>query len=62
MEDKPIVRRRVNVSTSVKGIRTTDATFEITGDVGEREYWDMFNVFMDAVDVAFPPPPLDLKK
>lgn len=37
MPDVPIIRRRVNVSTTTKGIQHAEATFEITGDAVDPE-------------------------
>jgi hypothetical protein len=56
----PVIRRRLNVSSSVKGIRTADFTVEITGGT-EDEFWAHFNSFADAVDKAYPPPALEVK-
>ncbi len=56
----PTVRARVNVSTSVKGVVTTDTTLEYFAD--DRDYdadrvmelWQELNA---KVDAAYPPPP-----
>ena len=61
----PTVRVRINVSTSVKGITTTDTTLEWFGDL--RDYDDekvlvLRENLSDRVDAAYPPPPLDEAK
>ena len=57
----PTVRARVNVSDSVKGIRTTDTTLEFYGDL--RDYnpdrvTEMRVELSAKVDAEYPPPPL----
>jgi hypothetical protein len=57
----PTVRARVNVSTSVKGVVTTDTTLEYFADA--RDYdadrvMELRKELSAAVDAAYPPPPL----
>ena len=55
--DAPIIRRRVNVSTTTKGIQHAEATFEITGDNVDPETFRFLSMeFFDWVDKVWPPP------
>jgi hypothetical protein len=65
MSTEPVkyqIRRRLNVSTSVKGVRTTDTTLEIVSD--EQAGWKLDNLqfleiqtaFQAEVDKLYPPP------
>jgi len=55
----PQIRYRLNVTDSVKGVRTTDSTMELIGDFAQVDL-DGFMVyqreFQRAVDQAYPPP------
>jgi hypothetical protein len=53
--EKPIIRRRVNKSVSVKGVVTTEATFEATG-LTEEQYINDCSQFFLWVDLHWPPP------
>ena len=60
----PQVRARINVSYSVKGVRTTDTTLEWSGDLqdyDEDRILAMRQSLSLGVDALFPPPPLDAK-
>ena len=57
----PTVRARINVSTSVKGVVTTDTTLEYFAD--DRDYdaarvMELRQELSAKVDAAYPPPPL----
>ncbi len=57
----PTVRVRINVSTSVKGVVTTDTTLEWFGDLRDydlNEVLDQREALSTKVDAAYPPPPL----
>lgn len=53
--EKPSIRRRVNVSTSVKGVTTAEATFEGTGLTWE-EYQELSTEFFAWVEKNWPTP------
>ena len=54
-EQKPTVRRRVNVAHSVKGVATTDATFDAE-NLSEEDYSIQCLEFFAWVDANWPPP------
>ncbi len=57
----PTVRVRINVSTSVKGVVTTDTTLEHFGDLRDIDLdaiVEMRLQLTSKVDVLYPPPPL----
>ena len=58
----PTVRVRINVSDSVKGIRTTDTTLEHSGDLRDTDLdqiVEMRLALTAKVDAAYPPPLAD---
>ncbi len=60
----PQVRARINVSYSVKGVRTTDTTLEWSGDFQDYNEAEMLKLrwsLSTGVDALFPPPPLEGK-
>ena len=57
----PTVRVRINVSTSVKGIVTTDTTLEHFGDLRDLDLDEILQLRTELslrVDACYPPPPL----
>ena len=57
----PTVRVRINVSTSVKGVVTTDTTLEHFGDIRDFDLDAIVELRKELsakVDAAYPPPPL----
>ena len=57
----PTVRVRINVSTSVKGIVTTDTTLEHFGDIRDLDLDEIVEMRLqltNKVDAVYPPPPL----
>jgi len=51
----PTIRRRVNISTSVKGVVKADSTFEATG-LTEAEYAEQSLAFFAWVEQQWPAP------
>ena len=54
----PTERIRVNVSTSVKGVKTWDATVEITGEMTDMvmaEVLQQSELLTRALDARYPP-------
>lgn len=57
----PTVRVRINVSTSVKGVVTTDTTLEHFGDIRDLDLDVILQLRTELsmkVDSVYPPPPL----
>lgn len=54
-EHKPVIRRRINKAVSVKGVVTTDATFEGEG-LTDQDYREQALAFFHWVDTIWPPP------
>jgi len=55
----PTIRVRINVSDSVKGIRTSDTTLEVYGDLRDYEVDDIVALreeLSTKVDAVYPPP------
>ena len=69
----PVIRRRVNWSYSVRGILTTDSTFEVISDRANGwvdpyssnpniiEFQPECEAFFKWVNETWPPPPLEIK-
>ena len=66
---KPQIRYRLNVQYNVKGIRTTDATVELVGDLDSTEdggaqqiksFLELQVAFQKKVDNIYPPPQKDV--
>jgi len=59
---EPQIRYRLNVTNSVKGVRTTDATVEYIGSdrMTADEFMSIQVIFQAKVDEAYPPPNLTL--
>ena len=55
MEEQVIKRYRVNVSTSVKGIKTYDSTVEML-DTPQEEVLAESDKLVEALDKRYPPP------
>tara|TARA_Y100000310_G_scaffold236599_1_gene239826 strand:- start:3322 stop:3522 length:201 start_codon:yes stop_codon:yes gene_type:complete len=58
---QPQVRYRLNVQYSVKGVRSTDATMEMTGpwtEIDAHGFLGLQREFQAKVDTLYPPPPL----
>jgi hypothetical protein len=57
----PTVRARINVNTSVKGVVTTDTTFEFAGDLRDYDIDHVMKLRQELsakVFAAYPPPSL----
>ena len=59
-EDHQVMQHmRLNVSVSVKGVKTTDATFTWDGPLDEatqERFFEASAQYFAAVDAAYPPP------
>lgn len=54
MEQEKVIRYRVNISTSVKGIKTYDCTIDITGGT-EEEVLERSDALVAELDKRYPP-------
>ena len=57
----PTVRARAKVTTSVKGVRTTESTLEWDGDIRDYDIdvvMDLREVLTESLDKVYPPPEL----
>jgi hypothetical protein len=61
--EKITIHRRLNISTTTKGVQTADATFTMDGPVDEvtsEVFWAEAQQYFAEVD-AFCPPPKEMK-
>jgi 23S rRNA G2069 N7-methylase RlmK/C1962 C5-methylase RlmI len=53
--EKPVIRRRINVDTSTKGVKTASATFESTG-LTKQEHEEQSEDYFQWVEANWPAP------